>query len=1261
MTYPRLCLKLVPVILAVLAAGAGSAQTLSVGTGSGPKGGTITVPVNLNSGTSGVHPAALEWTINYTAADFTAITLAATGDAAAAAGKTVSCGAVTSTTVTCIAAGITANTIQDGVVAMLTFHVSGFTAAVTSQVSISQAMGAAADGSSVGIFVSVTTLNIVQTIVQNIAGLVCGPATLTTPASAVCTVTLTAPAPLGGLTVAVSTDDGSLTVPVSVPVAAGSNSASFNAAASTVFANQTVHVTVKVNGTSGTAALTLTALPVASAISCNPGTVTGGSPSVCTVSLSVPARSGGNVVTLSGGTVNAVIPVSITVPSGATSNSFIVNTTVVGSNQKLTFSAAAGGATVHTNLSILSVTTLSSLTCTPGRLTPPGQVTCSIGLTGPAPSGGLSIAMGSSSSSVSVPTSVPISAGATSGIFVTTAGLVAVDTSVVVTATVGGNSMTANLTLLGPAALSPLSCSPASFSAPGSTTCTINLTHPAATGGVIATVISVDPTILVPTYVPLAAGTSSATFNATITQAVTSAKSVNLYVAASGVSTSTSITVLPPPQQVGLSCVPTTITTPGTTNCIVTIPHPAPPEGLPITLLVDNSNVIIPPIRIPYGGTSASFLITGTVVSQDVTATISVPGVMIQSLTLLAPPGVSSLTCNSAVIAGGGSTSCTVTMEKPVRGAGLDVPLASSNPALTVPALVHIPVGYNTVSFTASALATAATGPVVITASGGSSSKSYILTIRPHGVVTQVACTPQTLVGAGTTTCTANISPAAPQGGTTLTVSSPSTQIFAPPTIQVPAGAQSVQFTVSAPLISQDESTTVTAGLDGSAFAQLTLVALRPASVSCAPKMVSSGSPVVCQVTLNSSLTSNATLPLVSSSSMVSPPAAVVTQQGVASLNFQAVTHYVTANQVVTISASFQGITASDQITLTPAPPTITAPSHVTAIVGQGTVFTVTATDPAGLAFVLNAAGLPPGSLFNAATGVFTWTPTSDPGQLGTYQVQIKATNLALASSTATIVIDATTDHPVINQMVNSASYVPGPACTAGGVATLLGGGFTKEAALASTAFPVPTLLNGARLTVNGTDLPLFFVSPSQVNFQCPNLPTGTTFTMAFNGELGGITSQQTVMQYAAPGIFSTDGSGKGQGAIVVAGSSTVATTFSTDTLSGPVTPGDHISIYATGLGPVSCVVQSGDAAPADTPCPLTGVIQVLIGGAPATVSFAGLAPGYSGMYQVDAQIPASTVPGSAVPVRIAVQAPGGGNVTSNTVTIAVAPSAATP
>jgi len=57
----------------------------------------------------------------------------------------------------------------------------------------------------------------------------------------------------------------------------------------------------------------------------------------------------------------------------------------------------------------------------------------------------------------------------------------------------------------------------------------------------------------------------------------------------------------------------------------------------------------------------------------------------------------------------------------------------------------------------------------------------------------------------------------------------------------------------------------------------------------------------------------------------------------------------------------------------------------------------------------------------------------------------------------------------------------------------------------------------------------------------------------------------------------------------------------------------------------------------------------VTIGGLPATVSFAGLAPGFAAVYQVNAQVPTGVAAGDAVPVVIT-QA----GASSNTATIAV-------
>jgi uncharacterized protein (TIGR03437 family) len=57
----------------------------------------------------------------------------------------------------------------------------------------------------------------------------------------------------------------------------------------------------------------------------------------------------------------------------------------------------------------------------------------------------------------------------------------------------------------------------------------------------------------------------------------------------------------------------------------------------------------------------------------------------------------------------------------------------------------------------------------------------------------------------------------------------------------------------------------------------------------------------------------------------------------------------------------------------------------------------------------------------------------------------------------------------------------------------------------------------------------------------------------------------------------------------------------------------------------------------------------VLIGGAPASVQFSGLAPGLVGVYQVNAVVPYNSATGDGVPLTISI-----GGTTSNTVTIAV-------
>jgi adhesin/invasin len=242
----------------------------------------------------------------------------------------------------------------------------------------------------------------------------------------------------------------------------------------------------------------------------------------------------------------------------------------------------------------------------------------------------------------------------------------------------------------------------------------------------------------------------------------------------------------------------------------------------------------------------------------------------------------------------------------------------------------------------------------------------------------------------------------------------------------------------------------------------------------------------------------------------------------------------------------------------------------------------------------------------------------------------------------------------VISLVANAASYID-TGCSPGTVATLLGSGFVKGNAMVASTNPLATELNGVRVQVNGDYVPLFYASENQLNFQCPVLPPGTPVTFLIQSDTGTSPLASSTIQFATPGIFALDGSGKGQGAVLIANTGTIAMKTVAGLPSRPAAPESYISIYAAGLGPTDVTFQLGSPASLEQLAYVSGQVDVLIGGEKANVTFAGLAPGFIGLYQVNAQVPASTVLGDAVPVQIAVHRPDGTVVTSNVVTIAIA------
>lgn len=183
-----------------------------------------------------------------------------------------------------------------------------------------------------------------------------------------------------------------------------------------------------------------------------------------------------------------------------------------------------------------------------------------------------------------------------------------------------------------------------------------------------------------------------------------------------------------------------------------------------------------------------------------------------------------------------------------------------------------------------------------------------------------------------------------------------------------------------------------------------------------------------------------------------------------------------------------------------------------------------------------------------------------------------------------------------------------------GGAATIYG----TFPGVPTTVAPatLPKTLGGIQVLVNGLAAPLYYVSSTQINLQIP-WETNTSspnalITVGNNSALFPIAS-------TAASIFETNTVTQ-QGAILDVNYKLVDYT-------NPVTLGQVIQIYCTGLGPVTVTQTDGVPASATQLAYTVDIPTVTIAGEPAKVLFSGLSPDFVGLYQINAVVPPNAIP----------------------------------
>jgi len=209
----------------------------------------------------------------------------------------------------------------------------------------------------------------------------------------------------------------------------------------------------------------------------------------------------------------------------------------------------------------------------------------------------------------------------------------------------------------------------------------------------------------------------------------------------------------------------------------------------------------------------------------------------------------------------------------------------------------------------------------------------------------------------------------------------------------------------------------------------------------------------------------------------------------------------------------------------------------------------------------------------------------------------------------------------------NAAGFAPITNSVAPGEYVSLFGTGLSPVVLQAQSFPLPTNLGGVQVTVNGRLAPLSYVSPTQINLLIPYATSEAYVYFQVNNN--GVQSNAVMVNPSAtaPGVFALTQNG-GSFPPGVGPAAVLHADYTLVTPSNPARAGETLQLYVTGLGAVTPAVGDGAAAPS-SPLSMVNDPNVIVeledqnfNFYSTALGFAGLAPGFAGLYQINFTVP---------------------------------------